>query len=95
MTDLIAKIAYLTSELKSICDENSSFSIRVEGNFTEVFVNRPDVFFQLFDFCKTEKYGCIDPGNSFVRKATVEVKGIQFSTLLTQSEYEKFVSKKA
>ena len=95
MTDLIARIADLTGELKSICDENPTFSVKVDGNFTEVFISVPKVFFKHFDSFDIEDYKCIDPGSSFISKAIVEIEGIQFSTLLTQSEYEKFVRKTA
>lgn len=95
MTDLIARIADLTGELKSICDENPAFNVKVDGNFTEVFVTFPEVFFKQFDNFDTEEYKCVDSGSSFIRKAVVEIEGIQFSTLLTQSEYEKFVPKTA
>ena len=89
--DLVAKIADLVNELKSICDENPDFNVKVGGNFTEVFVTFPEVFFKQFDSFDTEEYKCVDSGSSFIRKAVVEVEGVQFSTLLTQSEYEKYV----
>lgn len=91
--DLVTKIADLVNELKVICDKEQSISIRINNSFTAVFVSDEEFFFQSFDNFKTEKYECVDPESNFTHEATAEVDGIQFSTLLTQSEYEKYVEK--
>ncbi|RIJ63128.1 hypothetical protein [Rummeliibacillus sp. POC4] len=88
MTNLIAKIVDLTNGLREICKSYSTFNVRINSNSSQVFINTPEVFFANFStYCATPYKSF----NSFNYEISTEIEGVKFYTLLTQSEYEKYV----
>lgn len=88
--DLITKIADLVNELKDIKEQQSDFAITIDCVSEGVQIGRPSNFFEHFsDYDITTRNG------EYPYRASVEVDGIEFFTLLTATEYNKYVQKNA
>lgn len=92
MTNIIAKIADLTSKLREICESNPDYDVRVNSHSSKVFINSPELFFETFEKFVVDPYKSVSSKYNY--ELHVEVEGVKFSTILTQSEYEKYVQKK-
>ncbi|WP_397537819.1 hypothetical protein [Rummeliibacillus pycnus] len=86
MTNLIGRIADLVNELKVIKEQESSLAITIDYVSEGVQIGKPSNFFEHFtDYDITTRIG------DYPYRASVEVDGIEFFTLLTAIEYNKYV----
>ncbi|WP_397537847.1 hypothetical protein [Rummeliibacillus pycnus] len=86
MTDIIGRVAELVNELKDIKEKESDFAITIDCVSEGVQIGRPSNFFEHFtDYDITTRIG------AYPYRASVEVDGIEFFTLLTATEYNKYV----
>lgn len=89
MNDLIVKIADLTNELYDISTQHNDYFVSVNSIGPSVHIVDNETFFGHFPQPDFEKLD--DQDTPY--KATAEVDGIEFMTLIWKDEVEKYVPK--